>query len=311
MIEYLVTAFFVAQPVPATATAGARAPNKVEASQLRSPVEITSKLVAGSRSQAVFTGDVVVKHQTMDLRCDKMTAHYNGPREVTRVECEGNVRAVDGERTARGERADFDVPAGLLVVTGNPEAKDPKAHLRGSEVRLTQGNSNFEVKDAVVTLESAPLKVKGAQQRNPVDINAKRVAGTRTQAVFTGDVVVKHRTMDLRCDKMITYYNGPREVTRAECVGNVRAVDGQRRAKGERANFDVPTGVLVVTGNPEAWDPTTHLRGSEVRMTLGNQNFEVKDAVVTVETAPLQEQQQKRKSGKGTTGNTDGGAKQP
>jgi lipopolysaccharide export system protein LptA len=108
---------------------------------------------------------------------------------------------------------------------------------------------------------------------------------------------------------MTAHYNGPREVTRAECVGNVRAVDGLRRARGERADFDVPTGVLVVTGNPEARDATTHLRGSEVRMTLGSQSFEVKDATVTVETAPLEEQRQKRK---GKTGNnTEGGVKQP
>ncbi|MGZ3461036.1 MAG: LptA/OstA family protein, partial [Archangium sp.] len=114
----------------------------------------------------------------------------------------------------------------------------------------------------------------------------------------------KHRTLDLRCDKLLTSYNGPREVTRAECVGHVHAVDGERTARGERAHYDVPTGVLVVTGNPEAQDPTTHLRGSEVRMTLGSQNFEVKDATVTVETAPLKEQQQKRKG-------AQEGAKQP
>jgi lipopolysaccharide transport protein LptA len=308
MIEYLVMAFFAGQPVqPASVAPGARAPAKAQPPQLRNPVEITAKKVSGSRGQAVFSGDVLVKHRTLDLRCDEMIAHSNGegPREVSRVECVGNVRAVDGERTARGERADFDVPSGVLVVTGKPEARDPATHLRGSEVRLTMGNSNFEVKDAVVVLQSAPLKVKGSQSRSPVEITARRVLGTRGQTVFTGDVLVKHRTLDLRCDKMIAHSNGPREVTRGECVGNVRAVEGERSARGERADFDVPTGVLVVTGNPEARDPATHLRGSEVRMTLGNSNFEVKDAVVTLETAPL-----KDKRRRDNAGNTEG-MKQP
>jgi lipopolysaccharide transport protein LptA len=304
MIEYLVMAFFVGQPVQAAPVApggGSRAPTQAENLQLRNPVEITSKRVSGTRGQAVFSGDVLVKHRTLQLRCDEMIAHSDGPREVTRVECVGNVRAVDGDRTARGERADFDVPTGVLVVTGKPEARDPSTYLRGSEVRMMLGNSNFEVKDAVVTLESAPLKVKTSQSRNPVEISARRVSGTRGQTVFTGDVLVKHRTLDLRCDKMIAHSNGPREVTRGECVGNVRAVDGERTARGERADFDVPTGVLVVTGNPEARDPTTHIRGSEVRMTLGNSNFEVKDAVVTLETAPL-----KDKKRRDTAGNTEG-----
>ena len=68
-------------------------------------------------------------------------------------------------------------------------------------------------------------------------------------------------------------------------VGHVRATDGDRQVKGERAIFRVPTGLLVVTGNPEARDATTHLKGSEVRMTVGDANFEVRDAVVTVESA--------------------------
>ncbi len=315
MIEYLVMAFFAGQPVKSAAgapDAGARPSTQSRATPLSAPVEISSKRVSGSRNQASFKGDVVVKHRTMDLRCDEMIASYNGPREVTRVECVGNVRAVEGERTAQGERADFDVPTGVLVVTGNPEARDAKTHLRGSQVRMTQGTRNYEVENAVVTVDAAPLaqqRRKSGGKESPVptsaDISARRVSGTPTQAVFTGDVVVKHRTMDLRCDKMIAHYNGAGEVTRADCVGNVRAVDGVRTAKGERAEFNVPTGVLVLTGNPEARDPTTHLRGTRVRMTLGNENFEVENAVVTVETAPLREQQQQRK-GKGNPGNAPG-----
>ncbi len=309
MIEHLVMAFFVVQPVQPAGGSSApdtRGPAKVQVSQVRDPVEITAKQVAFSRRDAVFKEDVVARHRTMDLRCDEMRAFHNDARTVTRGECVGNVRAVDGDRTARSERADFDVPTGVLVMTGNPEASDPTTQLRGSEIRLTLGNSNFEVKDAFLTLDAAPLTARGSQLHNPVEITSKRVAGTRSQAVFTGDVVVKHRTMDLRCDKMTVYYNGPREVTRGECAGHVRAVDGNRTAKGERADFDVPTGVLVLTGNPEARDPTTHVRGSEVRMTVGKSNFEVKDAVITVETAPLREQQQRRKSGNGNPDNTPG-----
>ena len=85
---------------------------------------------------------------------------------------------------------------------------------------------------------------------------------------------------------MTAYFNAAREVSRAECLGHVRAQDGARQARGERAEFSVPTGVLRLTGSPEARDATTRLRGSEVRMTIGDANFEVKDAVVTVESAP-------------------------
>ncbi|ATB35993.1 hypothetical protein CYFUS_001407 [Cystobacter fuscus] len=324
MIEYLLTAFFVAQPVPvASAAPGPSSAPRKEEPRLKDPVEITSKRVRGSRDQAIFSGDVVVKQRTMDLRCDEMTAFYTGPREVTRVECAGNMRLVDEGRTAQGERAVLDVPSGRLVVTGNPEARDPTTHLRGSEVRLLMGarGMEYEVDEAVVTLEAAPLRTprkgggkEGGAQRFPAEITARRVVGSSTQAVFTGDVVVKHRTLELRCDKMITYFSATREVSRAECVGHVRAQDGARQARGERAEFNVPTGVLWLTGNPEARDATTHLRGSEVRMTIGDANFEVKDAVVTVESAPSAPQGKgagKRPPGKSPDNSQTGSTRQP
>ena len=296
MIEYLLTAFFVTSPVGPSSVEGAQAPaaRKAEEARPGGPVEITSKRVTGSRTQAVFTGDVVLKQRTLDLRCDELTAYYTGPREVTRAECVGNVRAAEGDRTARGERADLDVPGGSVVVTGNPEAGERTHHRKGSLVRLRTGTQGpgVEVENAVVTVEGAPLKpvrkegpAAATALNNPVEITSKRLAGSRTQAVFSGDVEVKQRTLDLRCDKMTAFYNTARQVSRVECAGNVRAVDGERTARGERADFNVPTGVLVVTGNPEARDPTTHLRGSEVRMTVGNSNFEVKDAVITLESA--------------------------
>jgi lipopolysaccharide transport protein LptA len=317
VIEYLVTAFFVAQPVQpaaASASAGTRAPNTATvstaaASPKGGETEITSKKMTILRDQStlMFKEDVRARRESMDLRCDELTAHYAqyaGKYTATRGECVGNVRAVDGERTAQGERADFDVPGRLLVLTGNPEAQDPAAHLQGSELRLMLGSQNFEVKDATVTFKSAPVEVKGAPQNNPVVITSKRVNGSRSQAVFSGDVTVKHRTMDLRCDKLTAYYNGTREVTRADCVGNVRAVDGDRRAKGERARLNVPTGMLVVTGNPEAEDPMIHFRGTQVRMALGGKSFEGDDATVVFKTAPLKEQEQRRKD-------KPGGVKQP
>ncbi len=162
MIEYLVMAFFVAQPPEAGASApqAEARPPVVAPAQLRNPVEITAKRVSGTRNQATFTGDVLVKQRTLELRCDKMVAHYNGPREVTRVECVGNVHAVDEDRTARGERAVYDVPSGVLVVTGNPEARQGTTFLSGTKVRMTVGNENFEVENARVIVETAPFQKK-------------------------------------------------------------------------------------------------------------------------------------------------------
>jgi lipopolysaccharide export system protein LptA len=50
-------------------------------------------------------------------------AHYNDLDEIERVECQGNVEVSDGERWAKGERAQFDNLKGMLEITGSPEAR--------------------------------------------------------------------------------------------------------------------------------------------------------------------------------------------
>ncbi|MBE4747399.1 hypothetical protein G4177_04300 [Corallococcus sp. ZKHCc1 1396] len=197
MIEFLVMALFLAQPTPAQAakpagpapTAGApakagQAPKpatpaappaplpapgvSLAPSNLQNPVDLSADHVTGDRAQAVLTGNVRVKHQTMDIRCDKMTAYYNQPRQVTRVVCSGNVRAVDGDRQARGERADYDVPSGVLVVTGSPEARQGNTYVSGTKVRLILGNERVEVENARILVESpTSTATPGARRKAP------------------------------------------------------------------------------------------------------------------------------------------------
>lgn len=181
MIEFLVMAFFVAQPVPAVAAAtpadagpppaadaGSRGAAPLGPVDLKEPVQISADLITGEKTQAVLTGNVKVKHRTMDLRCDKMTAYYTQPRVVTRVVCTGGVQAEDGDRMARGERAEYDVGSGVLVVTGSPEARQGTTYMRGTKVRLTLGSERLDVENAVIIFESpagsnpAPTRRRGA-----------------------------------------------------------------------------------------------------------------------------------------------------
>jgi len=183
VIEFLVMAFFVAQPAPVAAATpasgsppaavgqapatgtGTRAPAPLGGKELKEPVQINGDTVTFEKSQATLTGNVKVKHRTLDLKCDRMTAHYTAQREVTRVVCTGGVHAVDGDRMARGERAEYDVPSGVLVVTGSPEARQGTTHMRGTKVRLTLGNERLEVENAVIVFESLPANPAPARRK--------------------------------------------------------------------------------------------------------------------------------------------------
>ncbi|MDC0713380.1 LptA/OstA family protein [Stigmatella sp. ncwal1] len=158
MIEFLAMAFLVAEPT-AVADGGADGgtrPPMLGSVALRDPVEITAGLVTGGRDSTTFTGNVQVKHRTMDLRCQKMTAFYTASREVTRVECTGGVEAQDGDRYARGDRAEYNVSSGVLVVTGSPEARQGATYMTGTKVRLTLGSERVEVENARIVVETAP-----------------------------------------------------------------------------------------------------------------------------------------------------------
>jgi lipopolysaccharide export system protein LptA len=158
VIEFLAMALFLSQPTaPAATTDGGVRPPMIGKVPLHNPVEITAKLITGERNSATFTGDVQVKHRTLDLKCDKMVAYYTPAREVTRVECTGGVQAQDGDRIARGERAGYDVPSGVLVVTGSPEARQGSTYVTGTKVRLTLGSERLEVENARIIVETAPL----------------------------------------------------------------------------------------------------------------------------------------------------------
>ena len=174
MIEYFASVLLLVQPAAAAgpaaqATASAAAPAAAPAGaaaarplpqRLRNPVDIRAELfeLLGNKNQASYKGNVRVKHRTLDLRCDELTAHYSkgNAQQVQRVECVGNVEAVDGDRSAKGERADFDVASGTLVVTGSPEARQGNNYMRGTKVTLTVGNRRIRVENAETIFETSP-----------------------------------------------------------------------------------------------------------------------------------------------------------
>nr|WP_211194624.1 LptA/OstA family protein [Pyxidicoccus fallax] len=187
-------AFFVAQPVPAAGAAptdagtppAAGAPGTL-APPAQSPgqVQIKADLITGEKTQAVLTGNVRATHRTLDLRCDKSIAYYTQPREVTRVVCTGSVQAQDGDRMARGERAEYDVPSGVLVVTGSPEARQGTTYMRGTKVRLTLGSERLEVENAVIIFEPPPSDTPAPRRRGtgtPARSPAQPPAAPKTPA---------------------------------------------------------------------------------------------------------------------------------
>ncbi len=110
----------------------------------------------GSSQRFVCTGHVKMVRNTTTLTCDRSIGHYLGKdaTQITRLECFGNVQAVDGERWARGDHADYDTVKEVLVLTGNPEARQGTNTMKGDRVVFYVDTDLIEVERVKGVLES-------------------------------------------------------------------------------------------------------------------------------------------------------------
>jgi lipopolysaccharide export system protein LptA len=110
----------------------------------------------GSQQRFVCTGHVKMVRNTTTLTCDRSIGHYLGKdaTQVTRLECFGNVVAIDGDRWAHGDHADYDTVKEVLVLTGNPEARQGTNTMKGDRVVFYVDTDLIEVEKVKGVLES-------------------------------------------------------------------------------------------------------------------------------------------------------------
>lgn len=175
-MTFLVVAWLAAAPAqtPRTVAPGARiqtppAAGKTSVVTPQNPVDVQCDRarMEGNQQRFVCTGHVRmvrkpvatvggVEPQPTTVTCDRLVGHYLGKdaQQVTRLECFGNVEAISGDRWARGDHADYDTVKELLVVTGNPEARQGNNQMKGDLVRFYVDSDLIEVERVKGILES-------------------------------------------------------------------------------------------------------------------------------------------------------------
>lgn len=117
-------------------------------------------------------------------------------------------------------------------------------------------------------------------------------------AIFTGNVEVDDSQMHIRCHKMIIYLEdknesakkaddetGSKEVSKVECIGDVvitRKVDdpeekekGAQRALSGKADYDVKSGVIVLTEDPVIFRGNDKIKGQKIILWRDSQRMQV------------------------------------
>jgi lipopolysaccharide export system protein LptA len=121
--------------------------------------------------------------------------------------------------------------------------------------------------------------------KNPVTISADKlqVLNKQRQAIYTGHVVANRGTTRIRCGRMVATYTQAQEITRIECTGGAEVEDHDRWARGDLAVYETATGVVEMTGNPQARQGPNTMSGDRVLMDLSKDTLEVEHPRATFE----------------------------
>ncbi|MGV3620098.1 MAG: LptA/OstA family protein [Archangium sp.] len=228
-------------------------------------------------SRALYSGHAKAVRDSMTLTCNELEVFFDDQSEIDHLIARGNVEVVDGDRQAWGENATYDNKNGVLTVTGNPRGRQGPREVDGEVVTFTTGTEYL-----VVTKAKTRVK-EPKDKRVNIDADKLELWSKDREAKWTGKVrVVKDKTI-INAPEITALYDDAGEVTRVKARGGVEVNEGDRWARGQFADYDVPKGVLVVTGNPQARQNKTRLRGSKVTFYSGTDFLEVDNATTIIE----------------------------
>ena len=148
-LRYLALAFVLCAAAPVSAQGTSVAFGSIQ-QDTSAPVEVTADELAVDQATgaATFTGNVVIGQGEMRLSAPRVLVIYSqGRTGIERLEATGGVTLVSGPDAAEGQRADYDVSDGVIVMTG--------------DVLLAQGQSALSADRMTVNLDDGTARMQG------------------------------------------------------------------------------------------------------------------------------------------------------
>lgn len=103
----------------------------------RSPIEITSDMVEGDQKQnrVTFKGNVVAKQEGATLYANTIVVYYDTEmKKMKEVVATGNVRIVQQDRRASGQKATFHYEENKIILEGEAVIREGDNVVRGERV---------------------------------------------------------------------------------------------------------------------------------------------------------------------------------
>jgi lipopolysaccharide export system protein LptA len=131
---------------------------------------------------------------------------------------------------------------------------------------------------SITALLFAEAKLPASRSNEPIKIKSDQLVtdNARKMATFTGNVAARQGDLTIYSDKMVISYSDTEGgISSSEVSGNVRIIQGERRAQADHGVYDAKRGTIVLDGNPKVFQNSDMVSGKVITYYLDQEKSEV------------------------------------
>jgi lipopolysaccharide export system protein LptA len=243
--------------VPPSKT-GAAAVSTLDAAQVRSWAELLAV-------QSILLGSVDPDGDAQSVEVGLRSGHSGGPMASHRVRMQG---------VGDFDRAVDELADALLADLGAPAA----APLPGVGAPASQASAEVDVQDDEADGDKGLFSVGAGDE--PLSIDSEELElteqGENRHLIFRRNVRVTQGDIQLLTEKLEAFYEaGSSQPERLVATGRVRVVQGERRARCDRAVYQRSDQTVVCTGRAELVQQCDRVRGPKIQFDLDRDHVRV------------------------------------
>ncbi len=95
-------------------------------------------------------------------------------------------------------------------------------------------------------------------------VEANKMEYEKNTITYIGNVKATRGQALLKADKVIVYLDENKKASKIEAIGNVSYVEGIRKGKADRAQYDLKSEILILIGNAKIEEGTNFVEGDEI-----------------------------------------------
>jgi lipopolysaccharide export system protein LptA len=236
-------------------------------------------------SEAVYHGNVRATQADAALTCQRLVASFGSSNRLTRLKAIDQVQITSPKNVVSGQEADYDLESDKMTILGAPRWKIDQ--MTGRSERLVFFTRTKEV----LALQNVEMIVPGRSfggifaidnatndvptTNSSLKITAESLAHSEKISVFQKDVVVADERGTIQCGLLTLVGGESNQVRRIIAERDVVVKQPDLVAFGDRAEYDQPTGLVRLTGNPELHAPDKQLRADMFIIDRNKNTFSV------------------------------------